>query len=78
MVASRVKSVIEAAMQLPPEEREVVIDQLCDSLDPGADDAEQVAWEKELDRRIDEIERGDAHLIDGGPFLKALKEGRIP
>ena len=50
------------ARALPPEERARLAEELLASLDPH--DAEvEAAWNEELRRRIDEVERGTVQLI---------------
>ncbi len=54
------------AMQLSPEERELLIDRLVDSLDDGpAEAGAEEAWGDEIKRRVDEIRSGQVKLIPG-------------
>lgn len=50
------------AKALPPEERARLAEELLASLDPHETEVE-AAWDEELRRRIDEVERGTVELI---------------
>jgi putative addiction module component (TIGR02574 family) len=50
------------AKALPPEERARLAEELLASLDPHERDVE-AAWDGELRRRIDEVERGTVQLV---------------
>ncbi|MTW11722.1 hypothetical protein GM658_14040 [Pseudoduganella eburnea] len=57
------EQIAAAALQLPPEEREALLEMLIASLplEPGYDEA----WGKELDRRVAAFEDGSAELVAG-------------
>ena len=50
------------AKALPPDERARLAEELLASLDPHETEVE-AAWDEELRRRIDEVERGTVELI---------------
>jgi putative addiction module component (TIGR02574 family) len=50
------------AKALPPEERARLAEELLASFDPHERDVE-AAWDGELRRRIDEVERGTVQLV---------------
>ena len=50
------------AKALPPEERARLAEELLASLDPHETEVES-AWDEELRRRIDEVERGAVQLV---------------
>jgi putative addiction module component (TIGR02574 family) len=50
------------ARALPPEDRARLAEELLASLDPQDTEVE-AAWDEELRRRIDEVERGAVQLI---------------
>jgi putative addiction module component (TIGR02574 family) len=52
------------AMELPPEARARLAEELLASLDPRLSDVE-AAWSDEIRRRIDEVERGAVELVAG-------------
>jgi putative addiction module component (TIGR02574 family) len=65
--------VLAKAMQLSSHERELLIDQLVESLDeepaePGAEEA----WAQEIKRRVDEIRSGKVKMIPGEQVEREL------
>lgn len=60
---SNARHILEAAQQLTPEEKEWLVE--CLLADAGEDTPEQVeaAWEKEIARRLDEIDSGKAEMV---------------
>lgn len=52
----------ERARQLPPEERAQLAEDLLASLQEITPEVE-AAWDDEIRKRLDEIERGVAHLV---------------
>ncbi len=57
------KKVLEAALQLPPEEREQIVVELSASLNSDFASKEiEAAWLSEIDRRWKEVEQGKAVL----------------
>lgn len=78
MVASNMKAAREAVMKLSQAERLALAEELYLSADASTQEAVHVAWEAEMNRRLDALDRGEATLLDGEPIMKALKEGRIP
>jgi putative addiction module component (TIGR02574 family) len=60
------------AKALPPQERARLAEELLASLDPH-DTKVEVAWDEELRRRIDEVERGAVQLI---PAAQAFSQVR--
>ncbi len=64
---------LESALDLPAELRELVAHRLWESLFPGDDadlSADQIA---ELDARLDDLEAGRAKLLDGEQVLARLR-----
>jgi len=61
-VAKR-RSVIESALQLPRAERARLAREIIASLDGPADQDVNAAWLTEVERRLDEVERGAAALV---------------
>lgn len=53
-------TVLAEALQLPPEERADVAKLLIASLDDPADDGVEAAWLAEVERRLQEVDRGTA------------------
>jgi len=62
----KTSEVLAQAMQLSPQERELLIDKLVESLDEGpAEAGTEEAWGDEIKRRVDEIRSGKVKLIPG-------------
>lgn len=57
------KSIIDGALQLPREERARVAREIIASLDGPADQDADAAWLAEVERRLDEVERGAAAFV---------------
>jgi len=71
----KVSEVLAQAMQLSPQERELLIDQLVESLDEEpAEAGPEEAWADEIKRRVDEIRSGRVKLIPGEEVLRELAE----
>lgn len=60
------------ARALPPEDRARLAEELLASLDPHDADVE-AAWDVELRRRIDEIDRGEARLVPADEAFAAVR-----
>lgn len=61
------------AQSLGPEDRARLAQLLLDSIHPAADPSIDEAWDRELLKRIDEIERGVANLV---PAEEAFRQVR--
>src|SRR5690606_24340341 len=73
--AARKHSVLEAALSLPPAEREAVALELLESVagDPGF--LESPEWQEELARRVADIQRGDVQLVDWDDVRRKFRTG---
>ena len=72
-----VREILEAALKLEPEERELLVEELSASLHGGFASADiEGAWMDELDRRNQEIDAGTADLVDWSDVKKRLAERR--
>jgi putative addiction module component (TIGR02574 family) len=64
-MSGAVKQILEAALKLPPDEREQLVDELAASLHSGFATKEiEASWVAELERRAAEIDSGKAELRD--------------
>ena len=64
-MTAAVKGIIEAALNLPADEREQIVVELAASLNGGFASKEiEAAWLAEVDRRWKEVESGQAVLHD--------------
>ena len=71
-MGSLVDELSKRARALPPEDRARLAEELLASLDPheaGVD----AAWDVELRRRIDEIDRGEARLVSAEDAFAAVR-----
>ncbi len=57
------RSIIDSALKLPREERARVAREIIASLDGPSDQDVDAAWLAEVERRLDEVERGAAALV---------------
>jgi putative addiction module component (TIGR02574 family) len=66
----------EQAMQLSPEEKRALIESLVISMDCDPDATpEQIAraWDEEIERRVDAMDKGDVEMIDGDEVFARLR-----
>jgi putative addiction module component (TIGR02574 family) len=72
------KSIVEAALSLPADDRAELAERLISSLDKKYQAELEAAWNVEIERRFDEIERGDVQLIPGDEALRMFKSRTKP
>ena len=63
------KEIVEAALQLPPEQREEVINDLWASLDGNLGDE----WEEEIQRRVQDVDAGRVKTIPAEEVFSRLE-----
>lgn len=68
------QKIIEDAMQLEPESRAFVAESLLQSLDFEEDFSLSEEWKQEIRRRCQEIDSGQATLIEGEKVLSQLRK----
>ena len=68
-----VREILEAALKLEPNERELLVEELSASLHGGfaSEDLER-AWMDELDQRSQQIDAGTAELVEWSDVEKRL------
>jgi putative addiction module component (TIGR02574 family) len=72
-----VREILEAALKLEPDERELLVEELSASLHGGfASEELEHAWLDELEHRSQEIDAGTADLVDWSDVKKRLAERR--
>jgi putative addiction module component (TIGR02574 family) len=76
-MSSAAKEILEAALKLPPEEREHLVEELAASLpnDFASKNIEK-AWMDEIGRRSDEIDAGTAELLDWSDVQAQIAQRR--
>ena len=73
-MTDKTQAILEQALKLSPTERADVAEQLIVSLDERPDaDAEQ-AWQEEVQRRLQQVERGEVELIDSDTLMADLRK----
>jgi hypothetical protein len=76
MTSATLNRLRSEALELPEEERAELARDLIRSLDAPADSDAAEAWDREIARRLSEIDSGAAELIDRAE-LRRLMEQRI-
>ena len=62
-MSTRADTILGTALALPPDERAWLAEELIASLDQGKDSGVDSAWAAEIERRITEIESGEAETV---------------
>jgi putative addiction module component (TIGR02574 family) len=71
----QVSEVLEKALSLSEQERELLIDRLAESLNnEPAEAGVEAAWDEEIKRRVDDIRSGRVKTIPGEQVLRELAE----
>ena len=72
-------NLLDSALKLPREDRARLATELIASLDGEPEAGVEAAWDAEVERRVLQVERGEARLIDWetvkAEVAKALKRG---
>ena len=59
-MSTRADTILDTALSLPPDERAWLASELIASLDEPPDSTAEAAWATEIERRIVEVESGEA------------------
>lgn len=68
--------VLKEALKLTANERAEVAEQLIASLDEAADTDVEQAWQEEVQRRLQQLERGEVKAIPWEEVQRRLQHGR--
>jgi len=68
------KKILEEAMQLEPATRAFIAEALLEGLDFEQDFEVSQTWRTEIQRRCDEIDRGNAELVDSDTVMAELRK----
>ena len=68
------KKILEEAMQLEPGTRALIAETLLESLDFEEDFEISQAWRDEIQRRCEQIDRGEVELIDSDTVVADLRK----
>jgi len=74
LITPRVAEVLDKALALSTEERDLVIDRLIDSLEDAADAGVEETWSEEIKRRVDEIRLGKVKMVPGEEMRRWFSE----
>ena len=69
---TKFETVLSQALELDEEERQLLAIRLEASLGEAKDPGYDAAWEAEIKRRIEELDRGDVELIDWDDAMKFI------
>jgi len=78
MVQNDANSILEAAMNLPPEQRIDIADRLLTSLPENYVNEVERVWAQEAERRLDAVERGEVEMLPAEPIIRALEQDEAP
>ena len=67
------ESILERALSMPPKERAVVAERLIASLDSVIDADVEIAWQREIQKRISQVEKGEVACIPWEQVRKTLR-----
>jgi putative addiction module component (TIGR02574 family) len=68
------KKILEEAMHLEPSTRALIAETLLESLDFEEDFEISPAWRDEIQRRCEQIDRGEVELIDSDAVMAELRK----
>jgi putative addiction module component (TIGR02574 family) len=74
MSTEMLRKLCSEALMLPEAERAELAHELVKSLDAPADADAADAWEREISRRLAEIDAGTAKLVDRDEFRRRMQE----
>jgi putative addiction module component (TIGR02574 family) len=72
MSSASFKEALDLALELSADERAALAHDLLASLDGPADADAAQAWEAEITRRLDELERGQVQTVDADEALRRI------
>lgn len=68
------KKILEEAMQLEPGTRAMIAETLLESLDFEEDFEISQAWREEIQRRCEQVDRGEVELVDSETVMAELRK----
>lgn len=68
------KTILEAALALPPDDRIEIAERLMFSLDEVHQREIEEAWNSEIQRRMDEVDRGEVAMIPVDEAMRRIRE----
>ena len=73
-MTDKTQAIVEQALKLSPTERADVAEQLLACLDEALDSDVEKAWQEEIQRRLQQVERGEVELIDSDTVMAELRK----
>ena len=73
-MTDKTQAILQQALKLSPTERADVAEQLIVSLDERPDADTEQAWQEEVQRRLQQVERGEVELIDSDTVMADLRK----
>ena len=73
-MTDKTQAIVEQALKLSPTERADVAEQLLASLVEALDSDVEKAWQEEIQRRLQQVERGEVELIDSDTVMAELRK----
>ena len=71
------KKILEEAMHLEPSTRALIAETLLESLDFEEDFEISPAWQDEIQRRCEQIDRGEVEQIDSDTVMAELRKRHV-
>lgn len=68
------ENLLTQALQMPVEDRAVIAERLISSLDTETDQDVEIAWQQEVQRRVDEVDKGVVTCIPWEQVLLRLRK----
>ncbi len=75
-MTDKTQAILEEALKLSPTERADVAEQLIASLDEAPDTDVEQAWQEEIQRRLQQVERGEVKTIPWEEVQRRLRHGK--
>ncbi|MCI0695782.1 addiction module protein [candidate division KSB1 bacterium] len=73
-----IESIVAQALRMPPKDRAIIAERSISSLDTEVDWDVEVAWQQEVQRRIEKIDKGEVVCLPWEQVLQRLREnGRV-
>jgi putative addiction module component (TIGR02574 family) len=72
------QEILEAALALPRDSKLKLAEQILESIDPVDQADIDAAWVVEVNRRLEELERGDAQTIPAEQVFARIRAARKP
>ena len=69
-----VDNILAQALQIPAQDRAAIAERLISSLDTETDWDFEIAWQQEVQRRVDEVERGEIVCLPWEQVLQQLRK----